>query len=67
MVGPRRRYQDETLWTVRRNAESWLEPDSFTYWAVRGDQAVRTFNGVCVFWCLQTHVEQKIPKFPSVS
>lgn len=43
----------------RKNAEPWLEPDSFMYWAVRGDQAVRTFDGVYVFWCPHIHVEQK--------
>lgn len=67
MVRPGRCYQEEMFWRVRRNAEPWLELDSFTYWAVRGDQALGTFDGVSVFWCLQIHVEQKIPKFPSVS
>lgn len=60
-VEPGRGYQEEMLWRVRRNAEPWLEPDSFMCRAVRGDQ-VRTFDGVYVFWCLQIHVEQKIPK-----
>lgn len=67
MAGPGRCYQEEMLWTGRRNAEPQLEPDSFMYWAVRGDQAVRTFDGVYVFWCAQIHVQQKILKFPSVS
>lgn len=55
------------LWTVRRNAEPWLEPDSFMFWAVREDQAVWTFDGVSVLWCLQIDVVLKIPKFLSVS
>lgn len=35
MVGPGRCYQEEMLWTFKRNADPWLEPDSFMYWAVR--------------------------------